>query len=354
MNEESLYLESVELLKELISTQSFSFHEENTATLLENWLNKNSIPFKRHVNNIYCYNKYYNEGKPNILLNSHHDTVEPNDSYTNDPYEPIVDQGKLYGLGSNDAGASLVSLLSTFKFFYDCKNLNCNLIFLASAEEEKSGKNGIKSVIPKLPKIDFAIIGEPTKMEIAIAEKGLIVFDLMIEGTSSHAAHPNTNNPIQKINKIIDQINALDFNKVSKTLGKVKVTITQINAGKQHNVVPSNVKMVVDVRVNDLYSNKEILEIFQQNVDCKILPRNLELNSKSIDSNHQINYVAKKLNINTYGSPTLSDQSKIKCDSVKIGPGDSERSHTANEFVFLDEIKEAIPKYIKILETLKI
>ena len=184
MNEESLYLESVELLKKLISTQSFSFHEENTATLLENWLNKNSIPFKRHVNNIYCYNKYYNEEKPNILLNSHHDTVEPNDSYTNDPYEPIVDQGKLYGLGSNDAGASLVSLLSTFKFFYDCKNLNYNLIFLASAEEEKSGKNGIKSVIPKLPKIDFAIIGEPTKMEIAIAEKGLIVFDLIIEGTN--------------------------------------------------------------------------------------------------------------------------------------------------------------------------
>ena len=147
-------------------------------------------------------------------------------------------------------------------------------------------------------------------MEIAIAEKGLIVFDLIIEGPSSHAAHPNTNNPIQKINKIIDQINALDFNKVSKNLGKVKVTITQINAGKQHNVVPSNVKMVVDVRVNDLYSNKEILEIFKQNVDCKILPRNLELNSKSIDSNHQINYVAKKLNINTYGSPTLSDQSK--------------------------------------------
>ena len=263
MNEESLYQESVELLKELISTQSFSFQEENSAKLLENWLNKNSIPFKRHVNNIYCYNKYYNKEKPNILLNSHHDTVEPNDSYTNDPYEPIVDQGKLYGLGSNDAGASLVSLLSTFKFFYDCKNLNYNLIFLASAEEEKSGKNGIKSVIPKLPKIDFAIIGEPTKMEIAIAEKGLIVFDLIIEGTSSHAAHPNTNNPIQKINKIIDQINALDFNKVSKTLGKVKVTITQISAGKQHNVVPSNVKIVVDVRVNDLYSNQDVLKIFQ-------------------------------------------------------------------------------------------
>ena len=266
MNEESLYQESVELLKELISTQSFSFQEENSAKLLENWLNKNSIPFKRHVNNIYCYNKYYNKEKPNILLNSHHDTVEPNDSYTNDPYEPIVDQGKLYGLGSNDAGASLVSLLSTFKFFYDCKNLNYNLIFLASAEEEKSGKNGIKSVIPKLPKIDFAIIGEPTKMEIAIAEKGLIVFDLIIEGTSSHAAHPNTNNPIQKINKIIDQINALDFNKVSKTLGKVKVTITQISAGKQHNVVPSNVKIVVDVRVNDLYSNQDVLKIFNDKI----------------------------------------------------------------------------------------
>ena len=354
MNEESLYLESIELLKKLISTQSFSFYEEKTAKLLENWLNRNLIPFKRHVNNIYCYNKYYDNNKPNILLNSHHDTVEPNNSYTNDPFDPILKQGKLYGLGSNDAGASLVSLLLTFKFFYDRKDLDFNIIFLASAEEEKSGKNGIKSVIPKLPKIDFAIIGEPTKMEIAIAEKGLIVFDLIIEGTPSHAAHPNTNNPIQKISKIIDQINALSFDKVSKTLGKVKVTITQVNAGKQHNVVPSDVKMVVDVRVNDLYSNQDILKIFKDNVDCKILARNLDLNSKSIDSNHQINSIAKKLKINTYGSPTLSDQSKIKCDSVKIGPGDSKRSHTANEFVFLDEIKKAIPRYIKILEMLKI
>ena len=354
MNEESLYLESIELLKKLISTQSFSFHEEKTAKLLENWLNRNLIPFKRHVNNIYCYNKYYDNNKPNILLNSHHDTVEPNNSYTNDPFDPILKQGKLYGLGSNDAGASLVSLLLTFKFFYDRKDLDFNIIFLASAEEEKSGKNGIKSVIPKLPKIDFAIIGEPTKMEIAIAEKGLIVFDLIIEGKSSHAAHPNTNNPIQKISKIIDQINALSFDKVSKTLGKVKVTITQVNAGKQHNVVPSDVKMVVDVRVNDLYSNQDILKIFKDNVDCKILARNLDLNSKSIDSNHQINSIAKKLKINTYGSPTLSDQSKIKCDSVKIGPGDSKRSHTANEFIFLNEIKKAIPRYIKILEMLKI
>jgi len=191
-------------------------------------------------------------------------------------------------------------------------------------------------------------------MEIAIAEKGLIVFDLIIEGKSSHAAHPNNNNPIQKINKIIDQINALNFNKVSQTLGKVKVTITQINAGKQHNVVPSNVKMVVDVRVNDLYSNQQILKIFNENIDCKILPRNLDLNSKSINSGHQINYIAKKLKINTYGSPTLSDQSKISCDSVKVGPGDSTRSHTANEFIFLEEIKNAIPRYIRILEMLKI
>ena len=354
MNKESLYLESIELLKGLISIQSFSFKEENTAKLIENWFKNNAIPCEKHVNNIYSYNKYFDKEKPNILLNSHHDTVEPNNSYTNDPFEPIVDQGKLYGLGSNDAGASLVCLLMTFKFFYKRKDLDFNLIFLASAEEEKSGKNGIKSVIPKLPKIDFAIVGEPTNMEIAIAEKGLIVFDLMIEGTSGHAAHPNSNNPIQKINKIINQINALHFDKVSKTLGKVKVTITQINAGKQHNVIPSNVKIVVDVRVNDLYTNQEILKVFNENIDCKILPRNLDLNSKSIDSNHQINSVAKKLKINTYGSPTLSDQSKIKCNSVKIGPGDSKRSHTANEFVFLDEIKKAIPRYIEILEILKI
>ena len=347
---DSLHLRAKKLLEKLISIKSFSFNEDKTADHIEKWFNENKIKTSRKKNNVFAFNKYYNPQKPNLLLNSHHDTVEPNDGYTNDPYEPITKDGKLYGLGSNDAGISLVCLIMVFIHFYERENLNFNIIILASAEEERSGENGIKSVIPLLPKIDLAIIGEPTKMDVAIAEKGLIVFDLIVKGESSHAAHKNDKNPIVKSSEIIRQISNMTFSKTSDLLGNVKLTVTQINAGVQHNVIPSDVKIVLDARINDKYSNNDIFNYLKQNLDCEVKPRSLDLNSSSISRDHKIILAADNLNFKKYGSPTLSDQAKIDCKSIKLGPGDSLRSHTANEFVYVDEIKHGINKYILLLE----
>jgi len=347
---DSLHLRAKKLLEKLISIKSFSFNEDKTANHIEKWLNENKIKTSRKKNNVFAFNKYYNPQKPNLLLNSHHDTVEPNDGYTNDPYEPITKDGKLYGLGSNDAGISLVCLIMVFIHFYERENLNFNIIILASAEEERSGENGIKSVIPLLPKIDLAIIGEPTKMDVAIAEKGLIVFDLIVKGESSHAAHKNDKNPIVKSSEIIRQISNMTFSKTSDLLGNVKLTVTQINAGVQHNVIPSDVKIVLDARINDKYSNNDIFNYLKQNLDCEVKPRSLDLNSSSISKNHKIILAADNLNFKKYGSPTLSDQAKIDCNSIKLGPGDSLRSHTANEFVYVNEIKDGINKYILLIE----
>ena len=347
---DSLHLRAKKLLEKLISIKSFSFYEDKTADHIEKWLNENKIKTSRKKNNVFAFNKYYNPQKPNLLLNSHHDTVEPNDGYTNDPYEPITKDGKLYGLGSNDAGISLVCLIMVFIHFYERENLNFNIIILASAEEERSGENGIKSVIPLLPKIDLAIIGEPTKMDVAIAEKGLIVFDLIVKGESSHAAHKNDKNPIVKSSEIIRQISNMTFSKTSDLLGNVKLTVTQINAGVQHNVIPSDVKIVLDARINDKYSNNDIFNYLKQNLDCEVKPRSLDLNSSSISKNHKIILAADNLNFKKYGSPTLSDQAKIDCNSIKLGPGDSLRSHTANEFVYVNEIKDGINKYILLIE----
>lgn len=239
--------------------------------------------------------------------------------------------------------------MSVFLFFYKKQNLKYNLIILASAEEESSGINGITSVIPRLPKIDLAIIGEPTLMKMAVAERGLIVYDLKINGTASHAAHENNDNPILKSIEVLKWIKELNFEKKSEFLGQVKSTVTQINAGNQHNVIPSEVNMVLDVRINDCYTNREINEIILEKAPCSMVPRSLNLNSSSIHPNHKIVKAAVSLGIEKYGSPTLSDQSKISFPSIKIGPGDSKRSHTANEFIFINEIEEAIPKYIELL-----
>ena len=347
---QDLNKEAEELLKKLISIKSFSFEEDKTADYIENWFKENGIKISRSVNNVFAYNKNFEKSKPTLLLNSHHDTVEPNEGYTNDPYEPITKDGKLYGLGSNDAGISLVCLIMVFIHFYERDDLNFNIIMLASAEEERSGDNGIKSVIPLLPKVDLAIIGEPTKMDMAIAEKGLIVFDLIVKGESSHAAHQNDKNPIIKSMEIIRQISNMTFSKTSDLLGDVKLTVTQINAGVQHNVIPSEVKIVLDARINDKYSNKEIFNYLNQNLDCDVKPRNLDLNSSSISRNHKIIMAADNLKFKKYGSPTLSDQAKIDCESIKLGPGDSLRSHTANEFVYINEINDGINKYILLIE----
>lgn len=342
--------DAINLLKDLISIQSFSFEEDKTATKINNWLKERGVKSDRKVNNIIAYNKHYDQTKPNILLNSHHDTVEPNSAYTLDPYKPQIVNGKLYGLGSNDAGGALVSLISTFLHFYDKENLSHNIILLASAEEERSGPNGIKSIMPILPEIELAIVGEPTLMNIAVAEKGLIVFDLIVKGTSSHAAHKNLDNPIYKAIDIINKISKIKFEKKSNLLDDVKLTVTQINAGVQHNVVPAEVKLVLDARINDKYTNTEIYNVLKDELDCEVVPRNLDLNSSSIPENHKIIKAGNKLGFTKYGSPTLSDQAKIKCNSIKLGPGDSTRSHTADEFIYVDEIKNGVKKYIELIE----
>ena len=342
--------DAINLLKDLISIQSFSFEEDKTATKINNWLKERGVKSDRKVNNIIAYNKHYDQTKPNILLNSHHDTVEPNSAYTLNPYKPQIVNGKLYGLGSNDAGGALVSLISTFLHFYDKENLSHNIILLASAEEERSGPNGIKSIMPILPEIELAIVGEPTLMNIAVAEKGLIVFDLIVKGTSSHAAHKNLDNPIYKAIEIINKISKIKFEKKSNLLDDVKLTVTQINAGVQHNVVPAEVKLVLDARINDKYTNTEIYNVLKDELDCELVPRNLDLNSSSIPENHKIIKAGNKLGFTKYGSPTLSDQAKIKCNSIKLGPGDSTRSHTADEFIYVDEIKNGVKKYIELIE----
>jgi acetylornithine deacetylase len=351
MELKQLQQEAIELLKKLISTPSFSKKEEHTAVLLEDWLKDHNIPFNRHLNNVWAGNKYFDESKPTLLLNSHHDTVQPNSAYTRDPFEAKVEDGKLYGLGSNDAGGCLVSLLATFTYFYEAEDLDNNIIFAGTAEEEINGANGIASLLPLIPQIDVAIVGEPTLMQLAIAEKGLVVFDAVVKGTPSHAAHPNADNAIYKTAKVLEWFGNYAFEKESNALGAVKLTVTQINAGTQHNVVPAGVNLVIDVRVNDCYSNAEIEKILKEEAPVdEIKARSLRLNSSSISQDHPLVKAGVSLGMKTYGSPTLSDQAMLSCPSLKLGPGDSTRSHSANEFIFLKEIEEGIEKYIQLLE----
>ncbi len=348
--QDELTFQAIELLKKLIETQSFSSEEDKTALLIENWFLENNISFKRNVHNVWAVNTYFDESKPTLLLNSHHDTVKPNNGYTKDPFKAIVEDGKLYGLGSNDAGGCLVSLLATFTHFYQEKNLKYNLVIVASAEEESSGNNGLNSMLSIIPKIDVAIVGEPTLMQLAVAEKGLVVFDAEVKGTPSHAAHPNNNNAIYNTIDVLKWFEEYQFEKSSEALGDVKMTVTQINAGKQHNAIPAEVKLVVDVRVNDKYSNQDIVDILQKESPCdRIIPRGIKLNSSSIPVDHELVQAGIEIGRETYGSPTLSDQSVLSCPSLKLGPGDSTRSHTADEFIYIDEIEEGIEIYIKLL-----
>ncbi|WP_228236253.1 M20 family metallo-hydrolase [Allomuricauda sp. M10] len=349
ISQDILTQKAIALLKELISIPSFSGEEDKTGDAIEAFLQGFGIKSERQYHNIYAFNKYFDESKPTLLLNSHHDTVKPNSAYTKDPFHPHVEDGKLYGLGSNDAGGCLVSLLATFVHFYDKEGLSHNIIMAATAEEEDAGDKSLRGLLPILPKIDVAVVGEPTLMDLAIAEKGLVVFDAVVEGTPSHAAHPNDNNSIYNTIPVLQWFKDYKFEKISEALGEVKMTVTQINAGKQHNVVPAQVDLVVDVRVNDCYTNQEISDRLQREAPCKMTPRSLRLNSSCIDPNHALVKSGLALDRKTYGSPTLSDQAALSCQSVKLGPGDSTRSHSANEFIYVDEIEEGIDLYIKIL-----
>lgn len=342
--------DAILLLKQLIETKSFSSEEEQTAGLIEEWFKRHNVNYRRTKNNVWAINKNFDANKPTLLLNSHHDTVKPNSAYSKDPFKAIVDEGKLFGLGSNDAGGCLVSLLAVFIYFYNKTDLKYNLVIVASAEEESSGPNGLNSMLSIIPKVDVAIVGEPTLMNLAIAEKGLVVFDAKVTGTPSHAAHPNENNCIYNTIEVLQWFKDFKFEKTSEVLGDVKLTVTQIKAGKQHNAVPAEVDLVIDVRVNDKYSNREIVEILQKKSPCSsIIPRSLRLNSSSIPANHELVKAGIAIGRSTYGSPTLSDQAVLTCPSLKLGPGDSTRSHSADEFIYINEIEEGIKIYIELL-----
>ncbi len=346
----ALQTSAIELLTQLISIPSFSKEEDGTASAILEFLSKHSVEAKRQGNNVWALNAYFDSSKPTVLLNSHHDTVKPNPQYKRDPFKPEIIDGKLFGLGSNDAGGPLVSLIASFLHFFNRRDLKYNLVLAATAEEEISGTGGIESIWSLLPKIDFAIVGEPTLCQMATAEKGLMVLDCVAHGKAGHAAREEGVNAIYEALTDIEWFRTYRFPEVSKTLGPVKMTVTVINAGKQHNVVPAECLFTVDVRVTDCYTLEELLNLIRSNVKCEVKPRSMRMRPSGIADNHPLVKAASKLGISTYGSPTTSDQALIPAPSIKMGPGDSARSHTADEFIFVDEIRQGIEIYVKVLD----
>lgn len=351
MNIDLLYKDAVALLRQLIATPSFSGEEDQTASLLCKFLGENRIEHSRAGNNVWAVNKYFDAAKPAILLNSHHDTVKPNNAYKRDPFTPSEEEGRLYGLGSNDAGGSVVSLLAAFRHFYEREDMKYNLVIAITAEEENSGSGGIESILSELPQpIAFAIVGEPTLTDIAIAEKGLMVLDCVAHGVAGHAAREEGDNAIYRALADINWFQNYRFPKISETLGPVKMTVSVIKAGELHNMIPAECHYTVDVRVTDVYTHEEILTIIRNNVESEITPRSTRLRSSSIPKEHPIVKAAIKLGKKIYGSPTTSDQALIPTASVKTGPGDSARSHSADEYIWLKEIRDGIVSYISMLE----
>jgi acetylornithine deacetylase len=347
----NLQAEAIELLKRLIAEPSFSKEEGRTAELLVAYLGSKGVTASRLQNNVWAVNKYFDPAKPTLLLNSHHDTVKPNKAYTLDPFAPIERDGKLFGLGSNDAGGCLVSLIATFLYFNEHPGLAYNLVLAASAEEEISGHNGIELLLPLLPRIEWAIVGEPTKLDLAVAEKGLLVLDCVSHGKAGHAAREEGDNAIYKALKDIEWFRSYRAPKVSDLLGPVKMSVTVIDTdNKAHNVVPSQCHFVVDVRVNECYTFEELLEIIRSSVSSEVTPRSLRMRSSGIALDHVIVQSGLRLGRTCYGSPTTSDKALMPFPALKTGPGDSARSHTADEYIYIAEIGEGINGYIELLK----
>lgn len=345
----ALITDAIALLKNLIATPSFSKEEHHTADIIEAFFKTKAIAVRRCKNNIWAYNHFFDPTLPTVLLNSHHDTVKPNASWTLDPFEPTLTDGKLYGLGSNDAGGCLVSLIATFMHFYGKQDLNYNLIIAATAEEEISGSEGLELILPQLPDMEFAIVGEPTQMNLAIAEKGLMVVDCVAHGKSGHAAREEGENAILKAMQDIQWINNYHFPEVSPFLGPIKMSVTIIHAGTQHNVVPDQCTFTIDVRTTEKYANEQVLEVLKQHLQSEVRPRSVRLKPSSISPEHPIVKAGINMGLRTYGSPTTSDQALLNIPSLKMGPGDSARSHTANEYIYLEEISYGIKTYIELL-----
>lgn len=347
---EVLKNEAIALLKQLIAIPSFSKEEEGTAELIEQFLFAKGASPHRQGNNVWAFASPFQANLPTIWLNSHHDTVKPNTGYTQDPFSPIERDGKLFGLGSNDAGGPLVAMIATFSYFLG-KELPFNLLLVASAEEEISGPNGISSLLELLPPAELVMVGEPTQLRLAIAEKGLLVIDGLVTGKAGHAAREEGINSIYLALADLEKVKNFKFAKESPFLGPTKVSCTVIQAGDQHNMVPELCRYVLDVRVNELYTHEEVLEELKAVLSANLIPRSTRLRSSYLPEGHLLHEVAKNLGLESFGSPTLSDQALIPYPSAKIGPGDSARSHTADEFIYIHEIQDGIARYISILET---
>lgn len=343
--------EAIRNLQALIALPSFSKEEAGTANLLQELLAAKSIPYQRQGNNVFAQNKHFDAGKPTLLLNSHHDTVKPNKGYTRDPFAADIIDGKLYGLGSNDAGGCLVSLLAAFCYFYDQTDLKYNLVFAGTAEEEISGKEGIERALQYLPNIDCAIVGEPTLLQLAVAERGLMVCDCVAEGIAGHAARQEGVNALYQAMDDIAWIRNYRFEKVSPFLGPVQATATVIETeNKAHNVVPATCTYVLDVRVNELYAFEDLLDILRTNLQATVTPRSTRLRSTAIALEHPLVQAGMALGSKPYGSPTTSDKALMPFPALKMGPGDSARSHTADEFIYVSEVEQGVQTYIDLLK----
>ncbi|MDR0687922.1 MAG: M20 family metallo-hydrolase [Prevotellaceae bacterium] len=342
---------AVQLLQALIAVPSFSREEEGTASVIFDFLQEQKVSPKRHLNNVYSLCERYDAAKPTLLLCSHHDTVRPAAGYTRNPFAPSLEGGRLYGLGSNDAGASVVALAATYCNFYR-QALPFNLALALVAEEEVQGPNGIEALKPLLGAISCAVVGEPTQMQAAVGERGLMVLDCTARGTQGHAAHSEGDNALYRAIDAVEWIRSFRFPKISERMGEVKMTVTMISGGTQHNVVPAECKFVVDVRPTDAYDNEEIVEIIRAGAPCEVQPRSTRVKASAISGEHPLVQAAVKLGRKTYVSPTTSDIALLRLPSLKMGPGDSARSHTADEYICLDEVEEAIRIYGALLENL--
>nr|WP_293462136.1 M20 family metallo-hydrolase [Prevotella sp.] len=349
MTQEQYVSDAVQLLKKLIATPSVSRNEKDAADIMEQTIRSYDFEPQREANNLWIIDPHYDESRPTLLLNAHIDTVKPVASWSRDPFSPDVEDGVLYGLGSNDCGGGLCSLLQIFRMLTE-KPQSYNLIYLASAEEEVSGKDGITRALPLLPHIDLAIVGEPTGMNPAVAEKGLMVLDVIAHGKSGHAARNEGVNAIYEALDDMCWIRDYKFEKVSEFLGPTKMTLTVVNAGTQHNVIPDKCTMLVDIRTNEFYDNEEVYEFIRQHLKSEVKAHSFRLKSSRIDPEHPLIRKCVAMGMKPFGSPTLSDQALMHFPSFKLGPGESSRSHSANEFIRISEIRDAIAKYETLLD----
>ena len=351
MDNTLLYNDALHLLQQMIATPSFSRQEQQVAELITQFLQQRQVAVQRLANNVYAYNLHFDAAKPSLLLNSHHDTVKPNPGYTRNPFEATIADGKLYGLGSNDAGGCLVSLIAAFLHFYQRPGLPVNIILAATAEEEISGTQGVELLLPHLPPIHGAMVGEPTLLQMAVAERGLMVLDAVAPGVAGHAARNEGVNALYNALEDIEKIRTFNWHKISPLLGPSRATVTVIETqNKQHNVVPATCSFVVDVRLNELYSFEEAVSSLQAGLKSTLTPRSMRLRSTLIPAEHPLVQAGLQLGSTCYGSPTTSDKALMPFAAFKLGPADSAGSHTADEFIYLHEIEQGIATYIMLIE----